>query len=116
MSIPEHPTAYIIVITAFFMVIGSVIQWAFLLILRKKHSSLWNAMGRPTIWTDQSLFSAWPTIKFIQQKRYLSFESSSVSFCGSFYLPLITFYWATAISLVMFFVSIFVFGWPEQWR
>ena len=116
MSIPEHPTAYIVVATGFFMVVGSVIQWVFLLMLRKQHSNLWNAMGRPTIWTDQSLFSAWPTIKFIQQKRYLSFESSSVSFCGFFYLPLVLFYWLTAISLAMFFVAIFAFGWPEQWN
>lgn len=110
MSIPEHPTAYIAAIAAFFMVVGSIVQWVFLITLRKKHSNLWNAMGRPTIWTDQSLFSAWPTIKFIQQKRYLSFEASSVGFCSSFYLPLILFYSATATSLVMFFVAIFVFG------
>jgi hypothetical protein len=116
LSIPEHPTAYIIVITAFFMVVGSIIQWTFLLMLRKNHSNLWYAMGRPTIWTDQSLFSTWPTIKFIQQKRYLNHEFGSVKFCGFFHFPLVLFYWATALSLAMFFVAIFVFGWPEQWR
>lgn len=116
MSIPSHPTAYLLILTGLFMIVGSLVQWTFLVILRRQHAKLWDFMGKPTIWTDQSLISAWPTIKFIQRKHYRGFDLSSVRFCDAFYLPLIFFYWTTSLLTLVFFVVIGIYGWPAQWR
>ena len=118
MEIPSHASAYAALIAAFFMTVGSVVQWSFLILVRKKYGKLWISMGRPTIWTDQSLITAWDTVKFIQYKKYasFSFDASAIKFCRRFRLPFIIFYLGACFSFVWLFISIIWLGWPEEWQ
>jgi hypothetical protein len=118
MEVPSHASAYAALIAGFFMIVGSFVQWVFLRLLRNKHGKLWMSMGRPTIWTDQSLLTAWDTVKFIQNKQFvsLSFDASAIRFCRGFRLPLIGFYWGTFLSFIWLVISIIWLGWPHEWQ
>jgi hypothetical protein len=109
----SHPT---IVATIFFVssaLIGGLTHWAYILKLKKHHSSLWVKAGSPTIRSDRDLFTTWPTIKFLINKQYLiSGNLKGISFCASFRMPVIVGYVCSCVSVALFFLCIFTFGWP----
>ena len=110
-----HPSAIIAITTGAMVIIGGIVQWVFLIGLRRKHSEQWHHAGSPTIWSDQSLFSAWPTVKYMQNKEYLtSGDASGIIFCNFFRIPFVLLYWSTVISFVALVISIFIFGWPKE--
>ena len=118
MNIPfHHPSAILAIALGVSMVISSIIQWSFLIGLRKKHKEQWIHAGSPTIWSDQSLMSAWPTVRYMKNKKYLdSYNELGIKFCHMYRVPFIFLYWSTVISFVLLMLSIFIFGWPKEWQ
>ncbi len=113
----EHPTAVAVIVLASCMCIGSLVQWLFLLLLRRRYPQQWIHAGKPTLWTDQSLISAWPTIRYLQRGTFrVSGDRAGIAFCQRGKWPMIGFYWMTVICFLAVGVSIFVAGWPAQWR
>ena len=102
MEVTDHPTAYAILIVVCTMLATSIIQWTFLIRLKSKHREQWYHAGNPTIWSDQSFISAWPTVKYMQSKMYLSSGSESgINFCSLFRLPIVFGYWLTILVFVL---------------
>lgn len=86
-----HPTSIALGVLILAMCAGSVVQFVFLRGLRKHYPLQWDHAGRPTIWTDQSLMSAWPTIQYIQQRAYCaSGDTAGAAFCHAYRAPLLT--------------------------
>ncbi|MFC4362243.1 hypothetical protein ACFOX3_08015 [Simiduia curdlanivorans] len=116
MEITNHPTAHAIVVVISTMLFTSVIQWIFLLRLKSKYRDQWYHAGNPTIWSDQSFISAWPTVKYLQSKSYLSSGSGpGIGFCSLFRLPMVIGYWVTIIVFVAGVVIGIINGWPPTW-
>jgi hypothetical protein len=117
MEITNHPTAYAIAIVVCTMLTTSVIQWVFLLRLKVKHREQWYHAGSPTIWSDQSIISAWPTVRYLQNKMYQSSGSiSGINFCNTFRLPMVVGYWFTILVFGVGIVVSLVNGWPPTWE
>jgi hypothetical protein len=117
MESANHPTTYAVIITIITMLVTSVIQWTFLLRLKKSHTEQWLHAGSPTIWSDQSILSAWPTIKYLQQKIYLSSENmSGINFCNKFRSPMLIGYWLTVIVICGCIVVAIINGVPQSWK
>ena len=55
MSFVVHPTAYAVVIVVTTLLATSLVQWAFLLGLKRRHRQQWNHAGNPTIWAIRAL-------------------------------------------------------------
>lgn len=110
-----HPTVMALGALVFVMCFGSFVQFLFLRGLRKHHQEQWKHAGQPTIWTDQSLFSAWPTISYLQRRAFCSSnDSAGIVFCQRFRIALLLSYWGTVLLLVLFFVLLFTAGWPKD--
>ncbi len=115
--IPNHPTAIAVIIAILTMFFSSLIQWTFLIRLRSKHNSQWIHAGSPTIWSDQSFISAWPTIQYLKNKQYvLSGNAEGINFCGKFRYPMIIGYWTTIIVFVAVIIVGIINGWPPSWK
>ena len=111
-----HPTAIALIYFLGMLVIGSAIQWTFLIKLKKHHPEQWEHAGKPTIMNNGDLVKAWPTTKYLINKLYEESNSSSgIKFCNVYRSPMIYGYFLTAISVPAFFASIFMFGWPQGW-
>ncbi|WP_445426299.1 hypothetical protein [Alishewanella sp. HL-SH06] len=111
-----HPTAIALIYFLGMLVIGSAIQWTFLIKLKKHHPEQWQHAGTPTIISNGDLVKAWPTTKYLKQKLYKESNSSSgIKFCDLYRSPMIYGYFLTAISVPLFFASILLFGWPPAW-
>lgn len=111
----SHPTVMALGALVFVMCFGSFVQFLFLRGLRKHHQEQWKHAGQPTIWTDQSLFSAWPTISYLQRRAFCSSnDSAGIVFCQRFRIALLPSYWGTVLLLVLFFVLLFTAGWPKD--
>ena len=111
-----HPTVVALIYFLGMLVVGSAIQWTFLIKLKKHHSEQWLHAGEPTIMNNGDLVKAWPTTKYLMNKLYVDSGSrSGIDFCNSFRFPMLCGYFLTAISIPLFFLSIFIFGWPQGW-
>lgn len=114
--LPDHPTSIAILVTVLTMVTTSAIQWSFLLGLKKRHPHQWRHAGSPTIWTDQSLFSAWPTVRYLQHKAYASSgDGAGIAFCSERRLPMVFGYWMTFAVFVTAVLVAISYGWPPGW-
>ena len=112
-----HPTAVAIAIVITTMLATSLIQWTFLIRLRCSHRSQWLHAGSPTIWSDQSFLSAWPTIRYLQNKAYLSSgDPGGARFCGRFRAPMVIGYWLTMAVFVGGIIVSVQNGWPSSWQ
>lgn len=115
-QIPNHPTAYAVIVVISTMLLTSIIQWAFLIRLRSKYSNQWIHAGSPTIWSDQSLLSAWPTIKYLQAKQYTSSGNfEGIQFCNYFRYPMVMGYWVTIFMFIGGVIIGINSGWPPSW-
>ena len=111
-----HPTIMAVIYLLSMMIIGSAIQWTFLIKLKKHHPQQWARAGNPTIMNNGDLMKAWPTTKYLMKSKFK--ESGCVegtSFCLKFRNPMVYSYFLACSSFLMFFISIFVFGWPPGW-
>src|SRR5690554_2015677 len=113
----HHPTAIAIVVIAATMLATSLIQWTFLVLLRRRHSAQWFHAGCPTIWSDKSFISAWPTVRYLQSRSYWSSgDHAGAKFCHKFRYPMVVGYWLT-IAVFTAGVSVAVLnGWPPSWE
>jgi hypothetical protein len=112
-----HPTGIAILVTLVAMLAGSVVQYTFLRSLRRRHPMQWQHAGSPTIWSDQSLLSAWPTISYLTHRRYRgSNDPQGVAHCEAYRTAMLALYWVTACAFAVAVIVGFVFGWPQQWR
>jgi hypothetical protein len=111
----DHPTVYAMALFFAFMIGGSIVQWIFLIRLKRLDWEIWVRAGRPTIWSDRDLIRAWPTIKFLLGKKYL-FTGTRVGhrFCSFYRYPLFLGYFGTCLSVIWFLVSLFLNGWPQD--
>jgi hypothetical protein len=111
-----HPTAIAVGVLAVAMLVGTVVQFLFLRGLAKRHRAQWHHAGRPTIWSDQSLLSAWPTIRYIQRRAYrASGDPAGIAFCSRYRVPLLLSYWVTVFSFIAVVLLLFTAGWPNEW-
>ena len=109
-----HPTSIALMFFLIMLVIGSAIQWTFLIKLKKHHSILWVHAGKPTIINNGDLVSAWGTTRYLMNRDYNQSENDDgIRFCESFRGAMFYGYFLTASSVPIFIFSIFVFGWPE---
>lgn len=112
-----HPTAIALGVLIAAMCGGSLVQFLFLRGLRKHHPNQWQHAGCPTIWSDQSLISAWPTIRYLQQRAFCtSGDKPGAAFCQRYRPPMLIGYWLTVASFAAVLVLLFTAGWPRQWQ
>jgi hypothetical protein len=112
-----HPTAIALGLLIAAMCGGSLVQFLFLRGLRKHYPNQWQHAGRPTIWSDQSLISAWPTIQYLQQNAFCgSSDRAGVAFCQRYRFPMLPGYWLTVATFTAFLALLFTVGWPVQWQ
>ncbi|MFP5382388.1 MAG: hypothetical protein ACLGG4_08995, partial [Gammaproteobacteria bacterium] len=71
-----HPTALALAIFLIGLAAESWFSWRFLRGLKMSHADAWGHIGHRTIWTDSDLISAWPTIAYLWQRRYLALSPS----------------------------------------
>jgi len=108
-----HPTAITLIYFLGMLIIGSAIQWTFLIKLKKHHTVQWEHAGKPTIVNNGDLVKAWPTTKYLMKKNYTTSGSNTgIEFCQTYRSSMIYSYFLTAVSVPLFLLSIFVFGWP----
>jgi len=111
-----HPTAIALIYFLGMLIIGSAIQWTFLIKLKKHHSVQWEHAGKPTIFNNGDLIKAWPTTKYLLKKLYVdSGSNEGVKFCNSFRNSMIYGYFLTGSTVPLFLVSMLIFGWPPGW-
>jgi hypothetical protein len=111
----SHPTIIATILFVSSLLIGGLIHWTYILKLKKHHSSLWVKAGSPTIRSDRDLFTTWPTIKFLLTKQYLlSGNLNGKAFCAAFRIPVVIGYFATCVSVPIFFLCIIFLGWPQS--
>src|SRR5688500_3419199 len=111
-----HPTAITLWLFLVCLCAESITSFIFLRGLQKEHPEQWRHSGERTIWTDSDLISAWGTIKYLQRCLYLnSSNQAGIAFCAKHRLSVVATYWAAGTTVPMFFISLFVFGWPPQW-
>ncbi|MES2319593.1 MAG: hypothetical protein V4631_19100 [Pseudomonadota bacterium] len=112
-----HSAALVLWLLIVTMCTGSVVQFLFLRGLRKRHSSQWIHAGCPTMWTDQSIASAWPTVRYMQKREFLgSSNACGIAFCESYRTPFVTLYWLTLATFIAIVAAFGVFGVPPGWR
>jgi hypothetical protein len=74
-----HPTAIALIYFLGMLIIGSAIQWTFLIKLKKHHSVQWEHAGKPTIFNNGDLIKAWPTTKYLL-KTYMRIQDQMKEF------------------------------------
>ena len=65
-----HPTVITLIYFLGMLIVGSAIQWTFLIKLKKHHPEQWEHAGKPTIFNNGDLVKAWPTTKYLIKKLY----------------------------------------------
>lgn len=111
-----HPTVIALAVLVLAMCACSVVQFAFLRGLRNEHPAQWRHAGQPTMWTAQSLISAWPTISYLQRRAYRSSgNAAGIAFCDRYRAALLTGYWCTVVAVLFLFMFVFTAGWPNEW-
>lgn len=95
---------------------GSAIQYTFLRGLAKRHAAQWHHAGKPTIWTDQSVLSAWPTVRYLQRQAFrASGDAAGIAFCRRYRMSMVIGYWSTVAAFAALLLSLFTVGWPTAW-
>ncbi len=112
-----HPTVVAIIVVVLTMLATSLIQWTFLIRLKRYYSVQWYHAGSPTIWNNESLIAAWPTVRYLQKQQYWSSgDPEGAAFCHRFRHPMVIGYWLT---VVVFIAAVFIAilnGWPPSWK
>src|SRR5690554_3085156 len=112
-----HPTAIAIVVVGATMLATSLVQWTFLILLKRRHSAQWFHAGSPTIWRDRSLISAWSTVRYLQSRDYcFSGDHAGAAFCHRFRYPMVFGYWLTILVFVAGVSVALLNGWPPSWE
>src|SRR5690554_400232 len=112
-----HPSAIAIVTVVATMFATSLVQWTFLVLLRRRHSTQWRHAGAPTIWSDQSLMSSWPTVRYLQNQTYWnSGDSAGARFCHKFRFPMVVGYWLTISVFAAGVYVVWANGLPPSWE
>ena len=96
------------------LILESITSWMFIRGSKKEHPELWVHAGEPTLMGNGDLISAWPLNKYLIERRYKEIENEAAkSFAEKLRLPFVLSYFSALISVVVFFVCLFIFGKPE---
>ncbi len=96
------------------LILESITSWVFIRGSKKKHPELWEHAGEPTLMGNGDLINAWPLNKYLLERRYKEIENEvDIAFAEGLRLPFILSYFSAIVSVVVFFVCLFVFGKPE---
>lgn len=89
-------------------------SWRFLKALKNEFPELWAHSGYRDWKTDSSVTAAWPTIKYLWQRKYTERESSQeIEFC-EYHRPKVVYSWGTSIiGVCSFFTAWTLFGTPS---
>ncbi len=93
------------------LTLESITSWIFIRGSKKKHPELWVHAGAPTVLGNGDLISAWPLNKYLMRKQYLEIGNEDAKeFAEKIRLPFVLSYFSALLSVVIFFVCLFVFG------
>ena len=93
--------------------VASWYHWRFLRRVRREFPSLWEDLGRPSGWTDSTLFDAFGTYRYLFGRCYRKRgDTDEMRFCEQFRAPMLVTYVAALISVGIFFVGLFIWGKP----
>ena len=96
------------------LVLESVTSWIFIRGSKKKHPELWVHAGEPTLLGNGNLTSAWSLNRYLIDRSYQELENDEAKvFAEKIRLPFVLTYFSAAISVVVFFICLFLFGKPE---
>jgi hypothetical protein len=108
-----HPFWLSFAVFFIMLCIASWDHWWFLRSVRRKFPSLWQDIGRPTGWTDSTLFDAFGTYSYLFQRRYHKrADTDETRFCEQFRMPMLVTYAAAIVSASIFFIGLLVWGKP----
>ena len=97
----------------FFLILESITSWIFIRGSKKYHPSLWQHAGEPTLMGNGDLISAWPLNKYLMNREYLELDNQrAIEYAEKNRLPFVLTYFGAAISLIVFFAAIFLYGVP----
>jgi len=112
-----HSTAIFLYVWVLIMMSGTIYQYRFYKYLEKNHVMIWEDVGRPTILSDRSLGTAWPTVKYMKDRCYADLaDSRGVEYCDQNRKKLLYWFWASAASAVIFACFLFGVGLPPAWE
>ena len=112
-----HPTAIFLYVWVLIMISGTVYQYRFYKYLEKNHVMIWKDVGCPTIWSDQSLATAWPTVKYMKDRWYEDLtDTVGVEYCDKNRTKFLYWFWASATSAAIFACFLFGIGLPPAWE
>ncbi|MBV7314290.1 hypothetical protein [Shewanella sp. NIFS-20-20] len=96
------------------LTLESITSWMFIWGSKKKHPELWEHSGEPTLMGNGDLINAWPLNKYLMQRQYKEIDNEAAkAFAESLRLPFVLSYISAIVSVVVFFVCLFIFGKPE---
>ena len=111
-----HPTIIAMGLFLLSLCAESLTSYLFLRGLKKRHPIPWDHSGQRTLWTDMDLISAWGTIRYLQSRQYrASSDRAGIAFCEQHRLPVVATYWAAVATVALFFGSLFLIGFPQDW-
>jgi hypothetical protein len=83
--------------------IGFVLHVRFLRALRSRHESVWEALGSPTPFANNSMSNSLAVIRYLWRKDYETIDDPA-------FVSLARMLRIFSIAYLIFFVAIFVFG------
>ncbi len=92
----------------------SVTSWVFIRGSKKNYPTLWKHAGEPTLMGNGDMISAWPLNKYLMKRKYLEVEDpKAVKFADKNRLPFVITYFGACVSVLVFFIVIFLYGIPQ---
>ena len=96
-----------------FLILESVSSWVFIRGSKKHHPELWTHAGEPTLMGNGDMISAWPLNKYLMQRKYQELnDQAAIEFAEKNRLPFVVTYFGAVVSILAFFVVIYLIGIP----
>ena len=108
-----HPFYISFAVFLVLLCFASWYHWRFLRRVRREFPSLWQDLGGPTGWTENTLVDAFGTYWYLFRRRYRERGvPDEALFCEQFRTPMVVTYFAALLSGVVFIVGLWIWGKP----
>jgi hypothetical protein len=108
-----HPFWISFAVFAVFLTVESVSSWIFIRGSKKRHPTLWEHAGCPTLLGDGDLIRAWGTNRYLLHKKHLELnDGAAQEFAEKLRLPMLIGYFGSWLAVAAFLLCLLLFGKP----